>query len=202
MVQKLSAALASGVLSVAMLTTAAPAADAVELPTAVVLHDGSGDVWAIDLTGEDASDPTRADFPAADVTRAFVTHATSAVRIRMRFADLRRVAVQFYQVQIGTPKNAYFIAVTSAPGARRGRHTFDGGRGTCRRMTHRIDYANNIVSMRIPRSCLGRPRWVVVGLTNALLIERPNGEDEKVYLDNPHNHESFSDEVTRRLYRG
>jgi hypothetical protein len=202
MVQKLSAALASGVLSVAMLTTAVPAANGVELPTAVVLHDGSGDVWAIDLTGDEPSDPTSADFPAADVTRAFVSHATYAVRIRMRFADLRRVGAQFYQVQIGTPRNAYFIRVTSTPGARRGRHTFDGGRGACRRMTHRIDYANNVVSMRIPRRCLGRPRWVVVGLTNAVLIEGSNGEDQKVYLDNPHNHEAFSDEVTRRLYRG
>ena len=111
--------------------------------------------------------------------------------------------VQFYGLQIGTPSNAHFAQVTSAPGARRGTHDFEGGNGTrCRRMTHRINYATNVVSIRIPRRCLERPRWVRVGLDNALLIEGSNGEDQNVYMDNPHNHESFSDEVTRRLYRG
>ena len=203
MFQNLSAGLISGVLSVAALTTVAPAADAVERPTGVVLHDGSGDVWEVHFAPEGESTATRAEVPEADVTRAFVRHATFAVRIRMRFANLRRAGVQFYEVQVGTPTNAYFVQVRSAPGARRGTHRFDGGHGTgCRRMTHRIDYANNLVSMRIPRRCLGRPRWVVVGLTNGLLIERPNGADETGYLDNPHNHGPFSDEVTRRLYRG
>jgi hypothetical protein len=203
MFQKLSAGLVSGVLSVAVLTAVPSAADAVELPTGVVLHDGSGDVWELHFAPEGESTATRADVPAADVTRAFVRHATSALRIRMRFANLRRVGVQFYNVQIGTPRNVYFAQVRSAPGARRGTHSFDFGEGTgCRRMTHRIDYADNVVTMRIPRRCLERPRWVRVGLENSLLIEGSNGEEEHVYTDNPHNHGSFSDEVTRRLYRG
>jgi len=203
MFQKLSAGLVSGVLAVAVLTTVAPAAHAVERPTGVVLHDGSRDVWEVHFAPEGESTATRAGVPEADVTRAFIRHATFAVRIRMRFANLRRVGVQSYEVQIGTPRNAYFAQVRSSPGARRGTHSFDGGQGTgCRRMTHRIDYADNVVTMRIPRRCLGRPRWVRVGLTNALRVEGSNGEGEHLYVDNPHNHGPFSDEVTRRLYRG
>ena len=197
MVQKLSAALGSGVLSVAMLTAVAPVADADELPTAVVLHDGPGDVWTVDASGL-----RRTDFPDADVTRAFIRHATYAVRIRMRFADLRRVGVQFYDVSIGTPRTSYFVELLSAPGARRGRHFFEGSQDTCRQMTHRIDYANNVVSMRIPRRCLGRPRWVTVGINSGLDIER-NGAHVAAYFDNPHNHEPINrTEGTRRLYRG
>src|SRR4051812_45165423 len=118
MFQKLLAGLAVGVLSVAILATAAPVADAVERPTGVVLHDGSGDVWEVHFAPKGQSTATKADTPEADVTRAFVRHATFAVRIRMRFANLRGVGVQSYEVQIGTPSNAYFARVVSAPGAR------------------------------------------------------------------------------------
>jgi hypothetical protein len=198
MVQKLCAALGSGVLCVAMMTAVAPVADADEVPTAIVLRDGPGDVWT---SGHGESGLRKTDFPSADVTRAFIRHATYAVRIRMRFADLRRVGVQVYDVSIGTPRTSYFVELLSAPGARRGRHAFDGSQRTCRRMTHRIDYANNVVSMRIPRRCLGRPRWVTVGINSGLDIER-NGA-RTLYFDNPHNHEPINrTEGTRRLYRG
>src|SRR4051794_26150780 len=118
MFERVSAALASGVISVAMLTTAAPAADAVERPTGVVLVDGSGDAWTLEVAAEGEEVAIRADVPAADVTRAFVRHGTYALKIRMRFADLRGVGSQFYDVQIGTPRNVYFAQVRSVPGSR------------------------------------------------------------------------------------
>jgi len=93
MFEKLPAAVASGVMAAAALTGAAPAAHSDEVASGVVLRDGSGDVW----TGlSHDQEPTPADFPAADVTRAFVRHAPFAVRIRMRFVDLRRVGTQRY----------------------------------------------------------------------------------------------------------
>jgi hypothetical protein len=198
MFEKLPAAVASGVMAAAALTGAAPAAHSDEVASGVVLRDGPGDVW----TGlSHDQEPTPAEFPAADVTRAFVRHAPFAVRIRMRFVDLRRVGTQRYGVQIGTPSNVYFAQVVSAPGARRGTHRFDSSQTSgCRGMTHRIRYVRNVVSMRIPRRCLERPRWVRVGLENTLT--RNHGEHETIYRDNPHNHGAFSDEVTRRLYRG
>jgi hypothetical protein len=119
----------------------------------------------------------------------------------MRFVDLRRVGTQRYVVQIGTPRNAYFAQVVSSPGARRGTHRFDSNRSSgCRGMTHSIRYVRNVVSLRIPRRCLERPRWVRVGLENTLTLNR--GGHETIYRDNPHNRGAFSDEVTKRLYRG
>jgi hypothetical protein len=41
---------------------------------------------------------------------------------------------------------------------------------------------------------------VRVGLENTLTLNR--GKRAITYRDNPHNHGAFSDEVTRRLYRG
>ena len=119
----------------------------------------------------------------------------------MRFVDLRRVGTQRYVVQIGTPRNAYFAQVVSSPGARRGTHRFDSNRSSgCPGMTHSIRYVRNVVSLRIPRRCLERPRWVRVGLENTLTLNR--GGHETIYRDNPHNRGAFSDEVTKRLYRG
>jgi hypothetical protein len=176
-----------------MLTGVAPA-EGVERPSRVVLNDGAGDVWAGDFSEEE---PTRADFPAADVTRAVVKHGTFAVRIRMRIDDLRKIGTQFYQAEIRTPRSEYFAAVVSQAGARRGQEEFDGAR-RCRAMTHKIDYANDVLRMRIPRSCLGRPRWVRVTLLNAVV----NETEETFYVDNPHNHQAFPENPTRRLYRG
>jgi hypothetical protein len=197
MFEKLAAA-TSGIVAAAMLVAVAPAAHADEVASRVVLRDGAGDVW---IANSDQEKPTRAVFPAADVTRALVRHAPFAVRIRMRFVDLRRIGTQHYVVQIGTPRSVYFAQVVSSPGARRGTQRFDGNRPSgCRGMTHSIRYGGNVVSMRIPRRCLDQPRWVRVGLENTLTLNR--GKRAITYRDNPHNHGAFSDEVTRRLYRG
>src|SRR4051794_19937841 len=95
------------------------------------------------------------------------------------------------------PRNEYFAGVTSEPRARRGREEFEGATH-CRAMTHRIDYVNDVLRMRIPRRCLGRPRWVRVTLLNAVVNQRT----ETFYVDNPHNHQAFPESSTRRLYRG
>jgi hypothetical protein len=198
MFEKLPAVVTSGVVTAAILTFVVPAAHADVVASSVVLRDGPGDVWT---RVSDQEEPTRADFPAADVTRVLVSHGPAAVRVRMRFDDLRRVGIQRYVLEIGTPRNVYFAHVVSAPRARRGTHRFDSSRTSgCRGMTHRINYVRNVVTTRIPRRCLGRPQWVRVGLENTLT--RDPGKHRTVFTDNPHNHGAFSDEVTRRLYRG
>ncbi len=197
MFEKLAAA-TSAIVAAATLVVVAPAAHGDEVASRVVLRDGAGDVW---IANSDQEKPTRVVFPAADVTRALVRHAPFAVRIRMRFVDLRRIGRQHYVVQIGTPSSVYFAQVVSSPGARRGTQRFDSNRpSACRGMTHSIRYGDNVVSMRIPRRCLDQPRWVRVGLENTLTLNRDNRAI--TYRDNPHNHGAFSDEVTRRLYRG
>lgn len=45
---------------------------------------------------------------------------------------------------------------------------------------HRIDYANDVLSVRIPRSCLGNPRWVQLTLVSVFFGGRT------LLADNPH----------------
>jgi hypothetical protein len=191
----------SGVLAVTMLTVSEPSASATQFTTSVVLTDRSGDVWL--------DDDANVSFPPADVRRAVVRHATYAVRIRFRFVDLRRLGYQGFEATIETPIQAFAVAqVRSEPGLRSGRHGFlvgdlsnDPATG-CPGMSHRINYATEVVRMRIPRSCLGRPNWVRVALYNSMTTttaDQPRPDD--VYVDNPHDNQGFNGGSTERLFR-
>jgi hypothetical protein len=179
-------------------TTVDRAAAVEDIPSRVVLHDGTGDVWTVSGDGEEF---TKTSYPTADVTRAVVKHGHYAIRIRMRFADLRRVGFQAFEAMIFNPRRGDDLAsVGSGPGARQGTHQWEAGESRCRGFTHTINYDTNWVTMRIPRSCLGRPPWVKVSLYNFTSI----GDEESStthYTDNPHNHKESSFTYTRRLYR-
>jgi hypothetical protein len=196
------AMISSGLLAVTMLTVSEPSASATEFPTGVVLTDGAGDVW-VDRSGFGDNLDTRVSFPPADVKRAVVRHATYAVRIRMRFVNLRRLGDQAFQAEIETSGGGLSNAdVGSSPGHRSGSHSFHSGGFPdtgCPGMTHRINYATDVVRMRIPRSCLGRPRWVRVTLFNFMITTSDDGD--VFHVDNPHNHNVFGT-PTRRLFRG
>jgi hypothetical protein len=186
-----------------MLTVSQPSASATEFTTGVVLTEGVGDVW-VDRGGFGDAGTTRTSFAPADVKRAVIRHGTYAVRIRMRYVDLRRIGTQALEARIRTPQREAIASMGSEPGRRSGSHDFfsdDFPPTTCPGMTHRINYATNMVRMRIPRSCLGRPRWVKVEL--ASLVTRPivPNSTDTFYFDNPHNLQEFG-HFSRRLYRG
>lgn len=65
--------------------------------------------------------------------------------------------------------------------------------------TPRIDYAADLVTVRVPRSCLAHPRWVKANLGNRLVLgERPHRRHD---ADNPHSRFPYSNFGTRRLYQ-
>lgn len=63
-------------------------------------------------------------------------------------------------------------------------------------MTHAIDYGTGVVRLRIPRTCLGVPRWIRVAVIDVLTA------GSQRYLDNPQNHAAFPSGLSPRLYRG
>jgi hypothetical protein len=185
----------------AAVTAPASAADE-EPPTRVVLRDGTGDVWMVNMRTSHWT--FVGDLPAADVKRAVVSHRPHAVVVRARYDNLRRIGTQRYWTGIATRRGDFFIEVASRPGSRAGRHTlYDGVAGSklsCGRLSHDIDYAADVVRVRVPRSCLDRPRWVRVNIGNLLVTgQKPS---RKFYADNPHNAKPYSNFATRRLFRG
>lgn len=137
--------------------------------------DNTGDMWTGDFIDDkpvwDVAVPNHAN---GDFTRIHVNHAERAVIIRATYRDLRRRGL--YLALSGRVKtntgytNGFYIAVgpdgdvawndpprleldyTSScdPKARIGPST--------------VDYRLNVMEVKIPRSCLRRPRWVKVQL--------------------------------------
>jgi hypothetical protein len=167
----------------------------------VVLRDGAGDVWKVNIRTSHWT--LVGDLPAADVRRAVVRHRAHAVVVRTRFENLRRVGVQIHDAGIKTPDDSFYTEVTSRPGKRAGRHVLydepGGERLGCANFTHRIDYPNDTVTVRVPRSCLDHPRWVRANIGNRLVLgDRPH---RRHYADNPHDDGPYSNTGTRRVYR-
>ncbi len=179
----------------------APPRGAHDRATRVVLSDPTGDVWTIS-EGEDEEYTLAGDEPTADVVRAVVAHRRHSVKVKMRFADLRRKDPQGYVAVIVSRESFRGLFVNAGPEQWRGRHVLVNGRYgrvKCRRLSHDIDYAENRVVARIPRRCLERPSWVRVELTNYMF----RGETEETFqelTDNPHTDEPES-AMTPRLHR-
>lgn len=190
-------------LAASALVFVAPATGAGDEPTTrVVLSDGTGDVWRVNVRTSGWT--LVGDLPAADVTRAVVSHRRHAVVVRSRYDDLRRIGKQTYWTGITTPRGDLFSEVVAEPGSRSGQQTFYAGAAgaelDCRSMSHDIDYAADVVLVRISRRCLDNPRWVRVNTGNILMrSQKPRRE---FYADNPHNADPYANFGTRRLFRG
>jgi len=176
---KLAAAVTCGLLAAAMLTgTASGAVAGDERPSRVVLRDGTGDVWAWDLYL--AEPPYLSPYRGADVTRAVARHRAGAVVIRMSFADLKRVRDQTFGATLRTSRDWFEVILKSTHKNRRGHLRLVGG-VRCPGLSHRIDYAADAVTMRVPRRCLGRPDWVRISMFNDIQVA------DHYFVDNPHN---------------
>jgi hypothetical protein len=129
-------------------------------------RDGTGDVWALD-TPEDGRHTRAAERRHGDIVRTAFLHQQRQVVIRTRFAELGRHAGR-YVVAIRLRTDAHlvrWVRLHAGPGEStwRGRtQTYQRDNGTpvdCA-TTHRVDYTGNTVVVRVPRTCLGEPRWV------------------------------------------
>jgi len=122
----------------------------------VVVHDGRGDVSRI-LSHSDESRPVPGRrFP--DVTRARFSHAAQHVVARMSFVELNPTGDIFGGIETRTPRGRRTFTVMSVRGSREG-FLFPDNQRPCAVGVH-FDYAQNYLRVRIPRRCLGDPRWV------------------------------------------
>jgi hypothetical protein len=182
-----TAATVCAIVTAASLAATAPVAHGQATgPSHVVLADGSGDVWKFYTDTETSRRVPH--FPLADVTRMAVDYSTDALRIRMRFVDLRRVGTQLFWHELRIPGYHLQAVLTAKQGHWKGERYFQGDDGsrTCPGFTRTIDYRRNVVEMRLPSTCLHDAPWVDVGAYNELYHNQsgPN------YFDQPFNHRS------------
>ncbi len=150
----------------------------------VVLRDGVGDVWRYPLAGGEPD--MRPRVIAGDVRKAWIRHDTDRVVTRMTYDGLRRFGpLVSYRVRILTGAGVYREVVVDASrriGWQGALRVFNraGSRVDCA-ARHRISYLTKVVTISVPRSCLGSPRSVRVSATSFWVTA-----DHDFMVDNPH----------------
>jgi len=143
--------------------------------TAVTVSDPAGDLVSASVEADWFEDATPAPQQAAgDIIGIRLRHKATEILVRVRFADLhpRSQGSPFPILRIGT-------TVTTNTGIDRDVELWIRGQDptippvtmssngepvSCPLLKHTIDVDHGIATEQIPRSCLGQPRWVRVGL--------------------------------------
>jgi hypothetical protein len=151
----------------------ATVAAAVLAPTAAEARswshvDASGDVYS----GTYGSDSFAAapDRSVGDVIGSTVRHKRRAIVMQLRYVDLEpgsEVNGHVFLVQTPTMRRVVTLVATSSFPNGRVRVTKPNDKAVKCRVPHKIDYTQNTATVVVPRSCLGRPRWIKVGMVGA-----------------------------------
>ncbi|MCW2739416.1 hypothetical protein [Nocardioides sp.] len=147
----------------------------------VVTEDAVGDSLQYTVepdSGNDVFVPAPED-TSADVMRTVVAHGDRRLAITVHVADLRRTDYFSAFARVATPLGSYGVDVSRERGSRT--HAVLG-RGPsrdveCRGLRARIDEAADTVTMTLPTSCIGAPRWVQVGV-GVVTFEMPTDPDQ------------------------
>ncbi len=128
-----------------------------------------------------------------DIRRTTLTHSERAVSVRMKFVELERTGAWF-SLDVRLRTNTGFWRQATVLGGSKGffgQPLWRGDTLLARRhghevncaLTHNIDYVTNVITVRIPRSCLNAPRWVQA---NATYISARYGSAPVAFLDSAH----------------
>jgi hypothetical protein len=173
----IAATTAATVAGLALLVATTASADA----RPVYHDDQTHDVLKYD---DSAQEPVGApDQVNGDIVRTHLWHA-HRVGAQVRFADLQKTGdFRADVLRIHTNENVNrTVMISAGPGNWRGSVDLTKANGDtvpCR-VAHSIDYTANVVTVRVPRSCLSRPRWVSMGFGSLT----SDGDDTgTMYLD-------------------
>lgn len=178
----LSAALLAGVL---VSWCAGPAAAQV-----YSFSDASGDTWYSAGVEAAVPSPTSAQ---GDLVRTVVKHDRKVVVVRLRFADLaRRGSYAQYAVLLegSRDRKVREVVVEASHRSWSGRvRVFkrNGDLVSSCQVRHRIDYAKNVLAVRLDRACLNRPGSVRANI-NVHRFDNARG----TYSDNAHDELEYS----------
>lgn len=115
--------------------------------------------------GETLQPAPRATDP--DIVRVAIEHRAKVVLIRTKYAALNRRILRIDALEIRTSAGKRFEAgsFVQKRGKWQGMTSFGTGSAEvdCDGLRHRFDYEANVTTWSIPRSCIGRPRWIRVG---------------------------------------
>ncbi|HEX2176750.1 MAG TPA: hypothetical protein VHG70_12655 [Nocardioidaceae bacterium] len=130
----------------------------------VKIIDARGDMWRLQNEARPLAAPKQR---RGDIRRTTIRHRQRAITVRTKFVELLRKP-QFHAKVVVLRTNAGLLReVNVVAGRFMGRSFYRGivevsrrnGRPVDCAVRHRINYATNVTAIRVPRSCLGNPRW-------------------------------------------
>lgn len=191
----------TGAAALAAATLVLAAAGTAQAAT-VRVDDAQGDVWKGTFGSHRAHWDEAGSALNADIDKTDIDHGVDTLTLTTTFKRLEKKKA-FFQAfyDIRTDAGNEYGAMTYA-----GPHMWAGGhdvfdmsgvarpmtalRGTpppdvfCPEATHDISYADDTVTVTIPRSCLGDPSWVKV---QSLALSSRNNNNDSWWVDNGHN---------------
>ena len=149
--------------------------------------DAANDVVTVTL-------PSGATAPAADRTEgdivgSQVRHKARAVVLTMHFQELTAGQTALHWYGVRTSKMTRIVLLRAGLGQEGGRARLfkpNGDAVKCH-VGHSIDYTANTATVRVPRSCLGKPRWVKAAMQEA----SPAATANQVYVDDAQSNGGF-----------
>jgi hypothetical protein len=145
--------------------------------------DAPGDVLSGPVTSTGNPTTLEAARTNGDVVSSSVAHKSRKVVMRMQFRDIAWDSeVNAYLFKLRTGSMTRYVTVYASDGFRGGRAQMtktNGKRVSCH-LRRSIDYTANNVTVSVPRSCLGKPRWVKVGMGSLFFTGFGTGDTEYV----------------------
>ena len=137
-----------------------------------------------------------------DIAWTKTRHRSRMVIMTMRYQELTTVDEKIHGYGIRTGQMKRFVYVYSGAGHWGGKAVMTTARGKtvkCR-ITRKVDYTANTATVWVPRSCLGKPRWVKTAMFDAAFESATS--QGMTYIDDGHN-ASLGDHPawTPRVYR-
>lgn len=127
--------------------------------------DATNDVFS--TTGTSGTLTPAPDRATGDVISSLIKHKRRTVILQLRYNDLVAggdMNVHYFVIRTSTMRrNVALVAAGAFPGGRV-QMTKPNGKNVNCRVRHSIDYTLNTATVVVPRSCLGFPKWVKVGM--------------------------------------
>lgn len=151
------------------------------------LHDATGDVRVVELDDNFDLTSKPSDTADGDIEFARFQHTPTQAVLYVRYRELyvpKQYAGLYYGIE-GTNGVVREVALETRRGKPQGTLGMINDRGRKVRcgMSHRVNYVTNSVSIRIPRACLKKPKYL--RLVNVSYNIRVNEERLALAYDDP-----------------
>jgi hypothetical protein len=157
-------------------------------PETLEWTDGTGDMWAAKFAADDSfiADEPRPASTNGDIRHVTVAHRRESLELKVKYTVLDDVEVMvplraFLDTDLGIaseisvswdgPAREAFVNIVN-----------ESSHIECKAASASVDFDGNTATVRVPRSCLGLPRWVRVYLESEI-EQSKNYREEPVHMD-------------------